>query len=83
MCVHVYMYRIVSPDKILCCFIIIISLDNDNPLVTNACRKIIDGAGSGTVLNGNRRGQDLLYTMENYHISGRYIEHSSRNDALF
>ena len=37
----------------------------------NLCfRKIVDGEGSRTVLNGNGRGQDLLYTMENYHISG-------------
>ncbi|KAK7496779.1 hypothetical protein BaRGS_00011988 [Batillaria attramentaria] len=32
-------------------------------------RNIVDGEGSTAVLNGNRRGQDLIHTTENYHAS--------------
>ncbi|KAK7493720.1 hypothetical protein BaRGS_00015049 [Batillaria attramentaria] len=35
-------------------------------------RKIIDGPGGSTVLNGNRKGQEMLYTMENYHLSANW-----------
>ena len=33
-------------------------------------RKIIDGKGAQTVFNGNRRGQDLVFTFENHHAAG-------------
>ncbi|KAK7496755.1 hypothetical protein BaRGS_00011964, partial [Batillaria attramentaria] len=35
-------------------------------------RVIVDGKGSTTVLNGNRRGQELRYTIENYQASANW-----------
>ncbi|KAK7496780.1 hypothetical protein BaRGS_00011989, partial [Batillaria attramentaria] len=32
-------------------------------------RTIVDGEGSSTVFNGNRKGQELTHTIENYHAS--------------
>ena len=33
-------------------------------------RKIIDGPGSRTVFTGNRKGQEMPFTIENYHAAG-------------
>ncbi|KAK7498950.1 hypothetical protein BaRGS_00009759 [Batillaria attramentaria] len=35
-------------------------------------RKIIDGKGGSTVFNGNRRGQDLVFTIENHHAAANW-----------
>lgn len=35
-------------------------------------RRIIDGPGSKTVLSGNRKGQDMLFTIENYHAAANW-----------
>ncbi|XP_070206105.1 uncharacterized protein [Littorina saxatilis] len=42
--------------------------------VTNSLnhRKVIDGAGSRTVFNGNRKGQEMKFTMENYHAAANW-----------
>nr|KAG5689777.1 hypothetical protein BaRGS_011578 [Batillaria attramentaria] len=41
----------------------------DYPGGTNVVGKIMDGKGASTVFNGNRKGQELRYTIENYHAS--------------
>nr|KAG5706426.1 hypothetical protein BaRGS_032819 [Batillaria attramentaria] len=39
---------------------------------SSASLVIVDGKGSTTVLNGNRRGQELRYTIENYQASANW-----------
>ena len=36
-------------------------------------RRIIDGAGSRTVFTGNRKGQEMPFTLENYHAAGSFV----------
>lgn len=43
-----------------------------NPADNLVHRHIIDGKGARTVFNGNRRGQDVLYTFENHYVSANW-----------
>jgi hypothetical protein len=37
-----------------------------------AGRRVIDGKGATTVINGNRRGEDTKFTFENQHASANW-----------
>nr|KAG5706489.1 hypothetical protein BaRGS_032882 [Batillaria attramentaria] len=41
----------------------------ENLPLRHGTRTIVDGEGSSTVFNGNRKGQELTHTIENYHAS--------------